>query len=53
MDATVTESDELITAIMDALYALGDIQAVQPESHIVQAQGAQRLPCILTTLTTV
>jgi hypothetical protein len=53
LDATVTEADPLIGAIMDALYPLGEIQSVQPETHTLQAQGAQGLPCIVTTLTTV
>jgi hypothetical protein len=53
LDATVTEADPLVAAVMDALYELGEIQTVQPETHIVQAQGAQGLPCIVTTLTTV
>jgi hypothetical protein len=52
-DSTVMESDALVGALMDALYDLGEIQTVQPTTLVLQQGGAQGLPCITVTLTTV
>jgi hypothetical protein len=53
LDSTITEADRLTQALMDALYEVGEIVRVEPETHELQAQGAQGLPCIVTTLTTI
>lgn len=52
-DSTVLEADAIVGALLDALIELGDIQTVQPTTLVMQQAGAQPLPCITVTMTTV
>ena len=52
-DSTVLEADALVLSLMDVLAELGEIQTVQPTTLVMQQAGAQGLPLITVTMTTV
>jgi hypothetical protein len=52
-DSTVMESDALVGSLIDVLADIAEIQTVQPTTLVTQQAGAQGLPCITVTITTV